>query len=685
MMCRSMCGIAGILNYTGQRFDIREYDLERMADSIRHRGPDGHGIWSSPDGRVGFAHTRLSIIDLSLAGAQPMSSPCRRYHIIYNGETYNHEDLRKELSQLGHEFRGRADSETVLHAFMEWGIKSIEKMDGMFAFCVYDDKDKRAWLVRDRIGIKPLYYTFRNGILFFASEIKALMTHPAISAEIDPGAAYHYLSFLTTPAPLTMFKNVGKIPAGHYVEISFAEGNRSYGIKGHQWWDAIVPPPDDDRFNDEEWVKSEIRQLLSESIEKRMMSDVPYGVFLSGGIDSSTNVALMDSVTKQRVKTFTVAFKNQPDFDELKYARMIREKFDTDHNEVTIDSDDMQGYLDKLIVTQDEPIADWVCVPLYFVSDLVRKNDTIVVQVGEGSDEQFFGYDGYMENLRWKAKYWDRLMALPAFLRGMMYGGISFASGFNPKWKSRKEYAHRLWKNRELFWGGAICYQEGFKNEVVKDRSHWQAELDSNHSDDPIDWLPDRFRQLDSFGVVDEYLSGIRTKKPSADFMEQMIYLEFKLRLVELLLMRVDKITMSTSIEARVPFLDHKIVEFSMNIPSSLKIKNNTQKYILKEAVRGLIPDEIIDRPKMGFGAPVSSWLKGSLGDKVEGTFKSTKLRNERLIDFDKGIALLRKHQKTDLDYAYPIWSLFNLALWYDHWVAGVNSDAVPPPSEALK
>ena len=667
-----MCGISGILNYTGQRADIREVDLQRMADSIRHRGPDGNGIWKSPDNLVGFGHTRLSIIDLSPAGAQPMHSRCGRFHLTYNGEVYNHLNLRRRLEHLGHEFVGRSDSETVLHSLMQWGLDALKKFDGMFAFCFYDAEEKRAWLVRDRVGIKPLYYTFQNGICYFGSEIKALIAHPVISAQIDPLAAYHYLTFLTTPAPQTMFKGIGKIPAGHLVEIQFADGNRPSKINGIQWWDAIVQSPDDDRYQDEQWVKTEIRRLLGESIEKRMMSDVPFGVFLSGGIDSSTNVALMDALTSQPVKTFTVGFKNHEDFNELEYARKIRDIFKTDHHEVLIDSNDMIGYLDQLILTQDEPIADWVCVPLYFVSKLVRDTGTVVVQVGEGADEQFFGYEGYMQILRWKKKYWNPLRAMPGFIRGGIYGMSSIANMFNVGWRGRKEQTYRAWKNREFFWGGAICYPEIFKQEIVADRGAWELKaLGEGGIDDPVGWLPDRFRQLDSFGVVDEYLSAIRSGKPSAGFMERMIYLEFKLRLVELLLMRVDKITMSTSIEARVPFLDHKLVEFSMNIPDELKIKNGTTKYILKEAVRGLIPDEIIDRKKMGFGAPVAEWLKGPFGGKVESAFMETDLRKEGLIDFDVGIEFLKEHRENDRDYAYPIWCLFNLALWYDHWVAG--------------
>ena len=667
-----MCGIAGILNHTGRDVEIRRADLLRMAEVVRHRGPDAQAVWISDDGRVGFGHTRLSIIDLSPTGSQPMHSADGRYHITYNGEIYNHLTLRRRLEHLGHAFIGRSDTETLLHALMQWGLDALRRLEGMFAFCFYDSQEKRAWLVRDRIGVKPLCYAVRNGIFYFGSEIKSLIAHPEINARIDPLACYHYLTFLTTPAPLTMFKGIGKIPAGHLIEIDFGDEDMPARIKGRKWWDAIVPPSDDDRYRDENWVKTEIRGLLAEAIEKRMMSDVPFGVFLSGGIDSSTNVALMAALMNHPVRTFSVGFKDQPRYNELEYAQKVSKLFKTEHHEVVIDSADMQGYLDQLIVSQDEPIADWVCVPLYFVSKLVRDSGTIVVQVGEGSDEQFCGYDGYMEILRWRRKYWEPLLRMPGFMRAAVYGGTALMNRFDDHWRGRKEMAYRAWKNRELFWGGAICYPEGFKSEIVADRGFWGSQASSDGAiDDPIGWLPERFRVLDSFGVVDEYLSTIRSEKPSADFLERMIYLEFKLRLVELLLMRVDKITMSTSIEARVPYLDHKLVEFTMNIPTSLKIKDGIPKYIMKEAVRGLIPDEIIDRKKMGFGAPVSEWLGGSLGDKVAAAFKNTSLREEGLIDFDKGLRLLNDHRNRGRDYAYPIWALFNLALWYDHWVAG--------------
>ncbi|MCK4721554.1 asparagine synthase C-terminal domain-containing protein, partial [bacterium] len=433
-----------------------------------------------------------------------------------------------------------------------------------------------------------------------------------------------------------------------------------------------MPIPEDDRYSDETWVKSELRKILGSSIEKRMMSDVPFGVFLSGGIDSSTNVALMDAVMDRPVKTFTVGFKDHEEYNEFEHARKIRDLFKTEHHEILIDSNDMMAYLDRLVVSQDEPIADWVCVPLYFVSKLVRDSGTIVVQVGEGSDEQFIGYDHFMSLLGWLEKYWNPLRKLPKFMQAAAYGCTSLMRSIDDRWRGKKDIVYRAWKDRELFWGGGICYMEGFKNEIIKDRNHWEGQaFGENYIDDPVGWVPAKFKKLDSYGVVDEYLSKFDSRKPSADYIERMVYLEMKLRLVELLLMRVDKITMSTSVEARVPYLDHKMVEFSMNIPGALKVKNNVPKYIMKEAVRGLIPDEIIDRKKMGFDAPVKSWLRGSLGEKAESIFRNTKLRDEGLVDFDRAIDILNDHRYRGRDYGYPVWSLLNLGLWYDSWIAG--------------
>ena len=308
-----MCGIAGIAVFNNGPSPTW-HQLKAMCDTLSHRGPDDQGI--DILGNVALGMRRLAVIDVE-GGIQPIFNEDRSIRTVFNGEIYNFQDLRWELSKRGHIFRTNSDTEVIVHAYEEYGSDFPAKLNGMFAFALHDRARGKLILARDHIGIKPLYYSFQNGVCFFSSEIKAMMAHGGITAGIDPLACYHYLTFLTTPAPQTMFKGIGKIPAGHYIEVEFKHNNRPYRITGHQWWDAIVPPPGDDRYNDENWVKGEIRRLLAESIEKRMMSDVPFGVFLSGGIDSSTNVALMDAVMDRPVKTFTVGFKDEPDYNEL--------------------------------------------------------------------------------------------------------------------------------------------------------------------------------------------------------------------------------------------------------------------------------------------------------------------------------------------------------------------------------
>ncbi|MEK9724575.1 MAG: asparagine synthase (glutamine-hydrolyzing), partial [Rhodospirillaceae bacterium] len=393
-----MCGIAGLLYPSPVNAPDRGAmvaRLDAMASAIAHRGPDGDGFWQSDDARVGLAHRRLAIIDLSPEAAQPMRSAEGDLWITYNGEIYNHAQLRQDLEAAGHRFRtDHSDTEVLIYGYREWGLEGlVGRLEGMFAFAIWDAGRRVLSLARDRIGIKPIYFTRAGGIFRFASEIKALFADPSVPRAMASGALGHYLTYMVTPAPLTLFKGVYKIPAGHLMEVS-AEGK----VRAWRYWDALPgrgPAPNTPAAD----LAAGVLDRLEAAISKRMMSDVPFGVFLSGGIDSSANVALMDRVSTQPVKTFTVGFKDHTQLNELDYARAVAERFNTDHHEVLVDSRDMQGYLTDLIHHQDEPIADWVCVPLYFVSKLARESGVTVVQVGEGSDEQFCGYDSWMRYL----------------------------------------------------------------------------------------------------------------------------------------------------------------------------------------------------------------------------------------------------------------------------------------------
>jgi len=607
-----------------------------------HRGPDDAGIYVSPDRKVGLGHRRLSIIDLSPQAHQPMTNEDGTIWIVYNGEIYNHLDLRKSLESKGHVYKSHSDTETIIHLYEEKGPDCVDAIEGMFAFAIWDSNKRRLFLARDRIGKKPLYYTLHNGQLIFASEIKAALKHPEIKRELDTTALYHYLTLYVTPCPLTLFKGVNKLPSGYYMLCE--EGG---SIQHRQYWDALVT--DKVEAQPEEYYVSEIRRLLTRAIEKRMMSDVPFGVFLSGGIDSSINVALMAQLMDKPVDTFSVGFKDLPKYNEFEYARQVARDFKTNHHEIVIDQNDLMDYIPNLVFHQDEPIADWVCVPLYFVSKLARDNGTIVIQIGEGSDELFFGYDGYVNYLNVYNYFWKPYMRLPRALRRSAYWLMSPLSPLVGKGPGIKEILRCAAQDEELFWGGAVAFTEAQKKPLMNGTGLWQG--------------------LDTFSVVKKYLDRIDSLQPGADFMQRMEYLELKHRLPELLLMRVDKITMSTSVEGRAPYLDQDLVEFALKIPSNLKYRNRQKKYILKKAVQGIIPDNIIYRKKQGFSAPIKEWFKGELGVMMSDAILNSSIREHQFFDYDYISKMINQQREGQADNSSRLWILFNLSKWYDYWI----------------
>ncbi|MBT4464318.1 MAG: asparagine synthase (glutamine-hydrolyzing), partial [Rhodospirillaceae bacterium] len=643
-----MCGIAGILK-TGAG-SVNADILERMADAMVHRGPDGDGNWISPGGEVGLAHRRLAIIDLSQQAAQPMSNITETLWLTYNGEIYNHVALRRELEAAGRAFRtDHSDTEVLIHGYLEWGIDGLlERLEGMFAFAIWDTDKNKLTIARDRIGIKPVYFTKSGGDFRFASEIKAILSDDAITRDVDAVAMNHFLSFMVAPAPLTMFKGIFKLPAAHIMEVD-AKGEMSF----RRYWDAVpgrgIDQAEIAGMTDSELEKfytDGIRSRLEAAIEKRMMSDVPFGVFLSGGIDSSANVALMSQMTDRPVETFTVGFKDHQHLNELQYANRIAEQFKTNHHEVLIDEDDMIGYLDDLVHQQDEPIADWVCIPLYFVSKLARDSGVTVVQVGEGSDEQFCGYDSYMTYLKTYRNFWNGYTAVvPGFLRRI----IGAIAGILPRGLDKvSEVLSRAGVDGELFWSGANAFWNVHKrrllNNTVATDSPGLEELSAAGLDMTGISGPD------SGGVISGYLDPFDEKHPRRDRLTRMIHSEMRLRLPELLLMRVDKIGMSTSIEARVPFLDHKLVEFTMDIPQSWKLRGGETKHLLKKALGDLLGDDILYRPKMGFAAPMAEWLRGGFGEKAERGVLNSKLMERGILNRNHIAALFREHREGERD-----------------------------------
>ena len=633
-----MCGICGIFDLNGQA-GLSHDLLSSMANTMAHRGPDDQGTYLSPDRRLGFGFRRLAIVDLSPAGHQPMSNEDGTVWIVFNGEIYNHAELRRELEAAGHVYRSRTDTETVIHGYEAWGEDVVHRLRGMFAFAIWDEKRQRLFLTRDRIGIKPLYYTWQQGRFLFGSEIKAILAWPGVERAVEPEALYHYLTLATTPPPLTLFRCIQKLPPGHTLTV-YADGRS----ESRQYWDPLFPEDSLDGMGEKE-IAERLQELLRESIRLRMMSDVPFGVFLSGGVDSSLNVALMSELMDRPVDTFSVAIRDDPLSDERSQAQRVAQHFGANHHEIVITPQDFVDFLPQMVWHQDEPLADPVCVPLYFVSQLARENGTIVIQVGEGSDELFAGYTGYAFVTDFYRRRYAPFAALARWLKGP---AAAVAERFLPPHQA--EYVRRAADGQELFWGGAIVFSERTKRRWLRDGYAHQS-----HS------------TYDS--VVQRHYERFDAVRPGAPFLDRVIYLELKQRLAELLLMRVDKMTMATSVEARVPYLDHELVRFALAIPSSLKICNGTTKYILKQAARGLLPDDVIDRPKTGFCGSANNMVTGALLDYAERAIMGSDwLRS--VLDVEQVRPIVAEHRAGRRDHGMVIWCLLNLALWHDVWIA---------------
>ncbi|MDB5618896.1 asparagine synthase (glutamine-hydrolyzing) [Tardiphaga sp.] len=665
-----MCGIVGVYGYNGKQ--VSPELLGKMRDTMRHRGPDGANTWISPDGSVGLAHRRLSIVDLSTVAGQPMSNEDDTIWITFNGEIYNHQQLRPELVKRGHDFRtDHSDTEVLVHGYEEWGIDGLlERITGDYGFAILDQKDGSLYVARDRIGVKPLYFAEVDGQFTFASEIKALLAHPALVPDIDPAAMVHYLSFLTTPAPLTMFKGVYKLAAGSWMKISpggTIEVTQYYVARPGRGIDRSQT----DNLSSaalENFYVDGIRERLSSAVEKRMMSDVSFGVFLSGGVDSSTNVALMSRFTDSRINTFTVGYKNDAELNELNYARIAAEQFDTNHHEVLIDEDDMVGYLQNMVYHQDEPLADWVCVPLYFVSKLAHDHGIKVVQVGEGADEQFAGYQGYLKYLKLYQKAWSPFRTfVPNAVQSAVAGVAAWASDFHPKLDVYADIADRAANDRGHFWILSMSFWNATKKRLLRSENLGSVK----HHDRMIaaGILDPGYVRPDSFNVIKSFSDELGVSSPGHDVLAGMVYNEFRLRLPELLLMRVDKISMSVSLEARVPFLDQELVDFSFDIPEEFKVKNGVSKYLLKKAVEGIIPDELIYRRKMGFDVPMIKWLKGEFGQRVEREILSSRMMDRGFFHVAYIREMFSDHRLGRANRAQQLWTLYNLTAWYDYWV----------------
>lgn len=633
-----MCGITGALCFDGANpsFRVTEPYISAMRDTMAHRGPDGVGTWVGPDGDVGLGFRRLAIIDLSEKANQPMSNEDESLWLVFNGEIYNHAELREELSRSGrHTWKtDHSDSEMILHAFEEWGIDCLHRFRGMFGIALWDVKQRELWLVRDRMGVKPVYYSEHSGRITFASEIKALLKDPDQRREVNESALYDYLSFLTTPAPDTLFAGIRKIPAGCWLRAR-ADGTTQV----HRYWDPwdhVTPLVD---ATESELCGLVIDELRT-AVNYRKVSDVPVGVFLSGGVDSSTNAALFSEGESGAVKTFTIGYHSEDHTyqNETAYARRMADFVHSDHHERILDVTDLLAFLPEMIRLQDEPIADPVCVPVYYLSKLARDNGVTVCQVGEGADELFYGYPGWKTSI--KLQKLDRL-PVPNALRKMGLAAMRLA-GRGGSWPY--EWIRRGVEGTPVFWSGAEAFTHQEKISLMSPRLRRQNA--GRSSWDALKPTYERFKQ-NAWEKSD---------------LNWMTYSDLNLRLPELLLMRVDKMSMGVSLEGRVPFLDHKLVELALSIPTAMKMSGTTLKPLLKRAVRGIIPDDLIDRPKQGFGIPVYEWFSRELGERARKEVMEF-ARNTDYLD-PAGVQKL-----LDSGRAPQIWYLFNLALWWKEYI----------------
>jgi asparagine synthase (glutamine-hydrolysing) len=664
-----MCGIAAAYHPTRDGGSASLEVMAAMRDTMPHRGPDGVGVWRSANGRCSMGHRRLSIIDLSENANQPMLSSDGKIAVVFNGEIYNHAEIRAELEALRkYEFRtDHSDTEMLVYAFAEWGEACVHKFYGMFAAVIYDARDPAApklHFFRDRVGIKPLYFARTpRGEWLFASEIKALLKHPDVPREMDPLAFNHYLTFIVAPAPMTMFKGIFKLPAGHWATIQ-PDGRG----EAKRYWNCA--PDARDLYTESELsfddAVDEVTRLLRLAVKRRLVSDVPFGALLSGGVDSSLNVALMAELMDRPVTTFTVGYESYGEFNEFDHARRIVERYRADHHETRIDSREALNFLPRLVEYQDEPIADNVCIPLYFLARLVKQSGTTVVQVGEGADENFLGY-WWCEHYRQKAEaIYDPIRA--GSRTPSMRELIDRRGGTTED----QEIAGRAARGKELFWGGAACWWGAMKDQLAPDKRSFDYRAEC-----PIpELMPESHQNLDSHAVVAEYLGPLSGKLSPPEVMQKIPYMELKLRIPEHLLMRVDKMTMAHSVEARVPFLDHDVVEFARRCPPSYKLANGVGKKLLKKAAEPFVDHDLLYRRKQGFGAPMDRWfMESDFGPRMLAAYQRSQIKKDGYFDNRYVEDLLKGQISGKSNYGFHLWTIMNAVLWHEHWISGKGSD----------
>ncbi len=631
-----MCGICGVMTFDRQR-PVDPSALEAMNQQIVHRGPDDAGFYAS--GNVGLAMRRLSIIDLK-TGQQPVSNEDGTVWLVFNGEIYNHQELRPGLEARGHRYRSRSDTETIVHLYEEYGRDCVQHLRGMFAFALWDTRKRRFFAARDRLGIKPFYYRHTSGEFLFGSEIKALLAYPGVRAELDRAVLPEYLAFGYLAGSKTFFAGIRKLPPGHTLEL-----DESGGLRIEQYWD--LPLAGEAEPKPRSYYVKTYRELLEQCVSSHLMSDVPLGVFLSGGLDSSAVAALMTKIRRSPIESFSVGYAEEP-YSELSYARIVAEHLKSVHHEVRVSRQEFFDALPKLIWHEDEPIVWPSSVALYFVARLARKSVTVVL-TGEGSDETLAGYTRYPFTL-WNARL-NRVYRLltPAGLRRWARGAIADSA-----WLSadlRRKLQHTFLARDGKSW--VSFYFDNFFSAFSEEQA--------------TDLLADELRPVPDAAYRDLLAYW---EKSSGSVLRRMLYTDIKTYLVELL-MKQDNMSMAASVESRVPFLDHVLVEFATNIPAEFLTRGLAGKWILKAAVEDLLPRSIIYRRKMGFPTPWSGWLAGPQLDVIEKLILEPRSLARGLFKPEGLRRLFAEHRARRLDHYDRIWRLLNLELWHRVFVEG--------------
>lgn len=619
-----MCGIVGV-KYSDSGRSVSTAVIEQMCKVIHHRGPDEWGMWV--DESVGIGMKRLRIIDLA-GGRQPMAIDSGRFRIVFNGEIYNYLELRKDLEKRGCRFTTHSDTESILHLYAEYGRDCVQHLRGMFAFAIWDDQEKCLFLARDRFGKKPLHYHFDNETFLFGSEIKSLLQHPGIDAKVNRKAIVNYLAYGYVPDPDTMFTGIKKLLPGH--TLIWKDGE----IVMQPYWDLQFDPDQDER--DEKWYLEETDRLLHEAVKCRLISDVPLGAFLSGGIDSSLVVAMMARQMGEPVKTFSIGFEDEK-FNELQYARLVAKRYSTDHHEEIV-KPDAEEVLTKLILMFDEPFADSSAIPTYYVSRMARKHVTVALS-GDGGDEIFAGYGRYLDS-----RLAERLDHVPLIFRRMILGSLSTLLPEGLKGVKTMRYL-------------SVDQDERYIQKMTKDLSAryqdvFSSELQTLSGEGPAGFLTS---YLDEAGQVDA--------------VSRRQYLDIKGYLVGDILTKVDRTSMLVSLETRAPLLDHKLAEFAATLPVSLKIKNREPKYVLKKLAQRYLPAELIDRPKMGFAIPLANWINNEWFDMSQELVLGERAVRRNNFQTSYLRWLMSEHRSGRRDHCHTIWALMVLEMWHRHFI----------------